>query len=86
METRHEFASRLYGALDRILGSARQDSVVVTHGGVVTYLIAAWIGMPLDAVGYAKFAVSPGSITVLREDDLFHDRQVQALNDIRHLQ
>ena len=84
-ETRFEWASRAYAALQRILASGAQDAVVVTHGGTATYLIAAWIGLPLEEAGYVKFKVSPGSITHLREDDVFHDRQVVALNGLSHL-
>lgn len=84
-ETRFEWASRAYAALQRILAGGAQDAVVVTHGGTATYLIAAWIGLPLAEAGYVKFNVSPGSITHLREDDFFHDRQVVALNLVSHL-
>jgi probable phosphoglycerate mutase len=84
-ESRLEWASRAYAALQRILVDDAQDIVVVTHGGTASYLIAAWIGLPLADAGYVKFKVSPGSITHLREDDFFHDRQVVTLNDISHL-
>lgn len=84
-ETRFEWANRAYGALQKILASGAQDAVVVTHGGTATYLIAAWIGLPLEDAGYVKFKVAPGSITHLREDDFFHDRQVVTLNLTSHL-
>lgn len=84
-ETKWEFATRVYAALDRVLAGNAQHSVVVTHGGAATFLIAGWIGMPVEATGYVSFRVSPGSISVLREDDFFHNRQVVALNDVSHL-
>ncbi|MET4059482.1 putative phosphoglycerate mutase [Arthrobacter sp. UYP6] len=79
-ETRREWAVRVYAALERILAAEARNTVVVTHGGSATYLIAAWIGLRLPDAGYVKFQVSPGSITHLREDDFDHDRQVVALN------
>src|SRR6478752_1872514 len=85
-ETKWEFAGRVYAALDRILAGDATHRVVVTHGGALTFLIAAWIGIPIDASGYVKFRASPGSITVLREDDFYHDRQVVALNDVSHIE
>ena len=85
-ESRLELAGRAYAALERILMCGAQDVVVVTHGGTATYLIAAWIRLPLEKAGYVKFKVSPGSITHLREDDFFHDRQVMSLNDVGHLE
>ena len=84
-ETTGVFAARLYAALDRILGAGARDSVIVTHGGCATYLIAAWIRMPLDAVGYVKFATPAGSISVLCEDDQLHERRVIALGGTEHL-
>jgi probable phosphoglycerate mutase len=84
-ETRWEVATRAYAALDRLLAGHAQRFVIVTHGGVATFLIAAWIAMPIESAGYVKFRTTPGGITVLVEDDDFHDRQVAALNDISHL-
>jgi len=83
-ESRQEWAGRAYAALDRILSIEAGNAIVVTHGGTATYLIASWIGLPLEAAGHVKFKTSPGGITHLREDDLFHDRQVAALNDLSH--
>ena len=94
-ETRWELATRAYAALDRILRSAVEHQavkhqavehqVVVTHGGTATFLLAAWIGMPIDAAGVVGFHFSPGGITVLREDDHLHSRRVVRLDDIGHL-
>lgn len=41
--------------------------------------------LPIESLGYARFHAAPGSITELREDDYFHNRQVVGLGDIRHL-
>ncbi|MFB6711878.1 MULTISPECIES: hypothetical protein [unclassified Streptomyces] len=35
--------------------------------------------------GYASFRAPSGSITTLREDDFFHNRQVLSLGDTRYL-
>ncbi len=51
----------------------------MTHGGALTFVVAAWIRMPLESAGYVDFHASPGSVTVLREDDYFHNRQVVTL-------
>ena len=84
-ETKWQQAVRAYAALDRILRSGIENQIVVTHGGTATFLIAAWIGMPVDAAGFVSFPVSSGSITSLREDDYFHNRGVVHLNDTAHL-
>lgn len=84
-ETRWEWASRVYSAVDGIVGQPWRSAVVVTHGGSLTYVLSAWIGMPLEAAGYVKFKASAGCIAHLREDDFFHDRQVLTVNDLSHL-
>lgn len=84
-ETKREFACRLYRALDEILASDSQYQVIVTHGYAVTFLVAAWIEMPMDAAGYINIRANSGGITHLHEDDRFHNRCVVSLNDTRHL-
>ena len=84
-ETKWEQAVRAYAALTRILRSAAENQVVVTHGGTATFLLAAWIGMPIDAAGLLAFRFSSGGITSLCEDDFFHNRGIVQLNDITHL-
>ena len=84
-ETKAERARRVYRGMDQIARDDATDRVIVTHGGTATFVIAHWIGMPIDAVAYVSFPVSPGSITHLREDDYFHNRSVVSLNDTSHL-
>ncbi|GIJ30008.1 putative phosphoglycerate mutase [Micromonospora qiuiae] len=84
-ETKWELAVRAYAALDRILRSTVEHQIVVTHGGTATFLLAAWIGMPIDAAGLVGIRFSPGGITHLREDDYFHNRWIAQLNDTHHL-
>jgi 2,3-bisphosphoglycerate-dependent phosphoglycerate mutase len=84
-ETRAVFARRLYAAMDDILQSQCEHQVIVTHGGVVTFLLAAWIKVPISALDYANFDVASGSITKLQQDDYFHSRRVLALGETSHL-
>lgn len=84
-ETRREFATRVYGAMDSILTSPSPHLVVVTHGFALTFLVSSWIGLPLDAAGRVNFRASSGGLTVLEEDDHFHNRTVALLNDTVHL-
>ncbi|RSN37038.1 histidine phosphatase family protein [Amycolatopsis sp. WAC 04169] len=78
-ETKGAMAARVYSAMESILESPCEHQIVVTHGGALTFVIAAWIRMPLEAAGYVDFRGSPGSVTMLREDDYFHNRQVVML-------
>lgn len=84
-ETKIAFASRIYSALDDILTSPCEHQIVVTHGYAITYVVASWIRMPIESLGFVAFRAAAGSITVLREDDYFHNRQVASLGDVGHL-
>ncbi|WUM85250.1 histidine phosphatase family protein [Nocardia salmonicida] len=84
-ETKEVFAQRIYAAMDSIVASTCRHQVIVTHGGSLTFVVAAWIAMPIESAGYAAFHATPGGITELREDDFFHNRQVFRLDDTGHL-
>jgi probable phosphoglycerate mutase len=84
-ETRGELARRSYRAVDTILARPCAHQVVVTHGTALTFVISAWIRMPVEAAGYVWFHATSGGITVLHEDDLAHYRTVESLNDTSHL-
>jgi 2,3-bisphosphoglycerate-dependent phosphoglycerate mutase len=84
-ETKGSQARRIYAAMDTILESRCEHQIVVTHGGSLTFVVASWIQIPLDSLDYVNFRAASGSITELREDDFFHNRQVTSLGDTRHL-
>lgn len=84
-ETKLELATRIYRVMEDITASDREHQVVVTHGGALTFVVAAWIRMPITAAGYVAFRSTSGGITHLREDDHFHNRQIVTLNSVAHL-
>jgi probable phosphoglycerate mutase len=84
-ESRGEVAQRIYAALDAIMQRPCEHQIIVTHGYAFTFLVAAWIRMPVEALGYAVFKTPSGSITTLHEDDLYRGRMVLRLGDARHL-
>jgi probable phosphoglycerate mutase len=51
----------------------------------LTFVVAAWIHLALDAAGYVNMRASSGGITLLEHDDFFHNRCVVNLNDTSHL-
>ncbi|MCX4649692.1 MULTISPECIES: histidine phosphatase family protein [unclassified Streptomyces] len=84
-ETKAAWARRIYAAMDEILQSSCEHQIIATHGGSLTFVVASWIKMPIESAGYASFRAPSGSITTLREDDFFHNRQVDSLGDTLHL-
>ncbi|MFE7799283.1 histidine phosphatase family protein [Nocardia sp. NPDC057440] len=85
-ETFATFGQRIYAAMDTILQSDCEHQIIVTHGGAITFVVAAWTKLPIESLAYARFHAASGSITELYEDDYFHNRQVASLGDTRHLQ
>ncbi|PSK96657.1 putative phosphoglycerate mutase [Haloactinopolyspora alba] len=84
-ESRMDLAVRAYAAMERIQEMAVESQVVVTHGGTATYLLAAWIGMPIDAADRVHFRFTSGGISLLRKEDVFHSHQIVQLNETGHL-
>jgi probable phosphoglycerate mutase len=85
-ETRREFATRIYRAMERILASPCPHQVMVTHGFALTFVVAAWIEMPLEAASSIAVASTSGGITHLCQDDAFHNRAIVRLDDTAHLE
>ena len=87
-ETKLEWFTRVYAAMERLEESSAAaaegslDLVIVTHGGSATPVIASWMRIPLTACAYAAFRVGSGSITVLTEDDHFHNRSLTVLGQL----
>ncbi|WP_223568946.1 histidine phosphatase family protein [Agrobacterium tumefaciens] len=85
-ETRREVAERVYRAVDAIVSRPCETQIIVTHGFALTFVIAAWIKMPVDAVAYVSFPARSGSITHLKQDDYWRSCAVVSLADCSHLQ
>ncbi|MCF6292366.1 MAG: phosphoglycerate mutase family protein [Robiginitomaculum sp.] len=82
-ESKRTFAKRIYASMAAL--PEKSDVIVVTHGYALTFVIASWIGMHIEDVGYVNFSATPGGLTHLREDDFFKNRAVQFINDVSHL-
>ncbi len=82
-----DFARRVYAGMDNVVARSAEhrNIVVVTHGGTATVIVAHWLRLPVSSLAYARFRVSPGSITTLQEDDYFHNRTLVSLNETGHL-
>lgn len=84
-ETRRQTGTRIYRAMDEILTDPADCHIVVTHGFALTFVIAWWIGMPLENLGRVNFPVSSGSITHLAEHAFWKSRAVVTLGETDHL-
>lgn len=84
-ETKRQFVSRIYRGVDRVIATPSPVAVIVTHGYALTFVVARWIGLPIDNAGHVNFRAGSGGITHLREEDLLQNRGVQFLNDLSHM-
>ncbi len=84
-ETRWQLAERAYAAMRRIETSGAANTIVVTHGGAATLLLAAWIGMPIESSGQVQFGLTSGGITKLHLDARNHSHAIAYLNRTTHL-
>lgn len=80
-ETRLALVERLYPALDDILRRPVENQIVVSHGSASSYLIAAWIGMPMTSTDRVFFPLTSGSITTLHRNNTHFSHQVISLNE-----
>ena len=96
-ETKLEWFTRVYASMERLVNGTADDTddaagqaapggvddlVIVTHGGSATPVIASWMRIPLTACAYAAFRVRSGSISLLTEDDHFHNRSLTVLGQL----
>ncbi|MCH7232308.1 histidine phosphatase family protein [Glycomyces sp. L485] len=84
-ESKATVAQRIYAAMDEILHRPCEHQVIVTHGFALTFVVAAWIKMPIASLGHVVFKAPSGSITKLCEDDFYRGRMVVRLGETRHL-
>lgn len=84
-ETLREVATRVGECVAELISASDSDHVVVTHGGAQNYVITSWMGIPVDAVGFASFRAPSGSITHLDHHDYWRNRRLVTLGDVTHL-
>ncbi|WP_026932380.1 histidine phosphatase family protein [Glycomyces tenuis] len=85
-ESNTALARRVDAAMDEILRRPCEHQIIVTHGFALTFVVASWIKMPIESLGYVIFQAPSGSITTLHEDDCYHSRRLVRLGDDRHLE
>lgn len=80
-ETKRAWIERTHAAVARIERTEAEHRVIVTHGGTASCVITAWMRIPVVACAYAAFNIPSGSVTVLEEDERFHNRTLVSLGE-----
>ena len=84
-ESRREIGTRVSTALERALCLDVENVVIVTHGFATTFLMFAWLGVPVEHMGRGNFPSKPGCISHLWEDERFRNRGIKFLCYTGHL-
>jgi probable phosphoglycerate mutase len=78
-ESRRELAERVKSFVDEIM-EQEGDALVVTHGFAATFVVTAFQNISVEEMGFVSYRFSPGSISILVEDDFFKNRTLSTLN------
>jgi probable phosphoglycerate mutase len=84
-ETRRRFATRIYDAMRDLHARPERTVVIITHGFAMTFVVAWWLGLPVENADLAAVRASPGGITHLRQAPPFWNRSLELLDDTSHL-
>lgn len=84
-ESKLELATRASSALNDIIAKSEKDIIIVTHGFTSTFLVMAWMKIPVTHLGYCNLPSRPGCVSKLVEGDYFGNRGVAYLCKTSHL-
>lgn len=84
-ESRREVGTRIQSSLNQILSKPENCSIIITHGFALTFVIMAWLKVPVENMDYCHFQPRSGGVTLLREDDLWGNRTVTFVNKLDYL-
>jgi len=85
-ESRRDAGTRIQSSINQIVNMPDKNIIIVTHGFVLTFVIMAWLRIPVENMDYCRFITRPGGVTLLHEDDLFQNRFVMYINKQDYLQ
>ncbi|MBN2076128.1 MAG: histidine phosphatase family protein [Dehalococcoidales bacterium] len=75
-ETRKDVGTRIRECLDEIIAKKDENLIIVSHGNALTFIIMAWLKVPVENMDYCSFQPSPARVTYLQEDDVLGNRNV----------
>ena len=75
-ETRKDVGIRIRQCLDEIVAKNDENLIIVSHGNALTFIIMAWLRVPVEYMDYCSFRPAPARVTYLQEDDVLKNRNV----------
>jgi probable phosphoglycerate mutase len=85
-ESRRDAATRIQKSVDKIVSRPDNNLIIITHGFALTFVIMAWLKIPVENMDYCGFATRSGGVTLLHEDDFFETRHVIYTNKQDYLE
>ena len=79
-ESRRDVGTRILNSLNQIISKQDDNVIIITHGFALTYIIMAWLKVPVENMDYCGFNGRPGGVTLLHEDDFYENRSVMYIN------
>jgi len=79
-ESRRDVGTRIQNSLNQIISRQDNNVIIITHRFALTYVIMAWLKVPIENMDYCSFQARPGGVTLLHEDDFFENRFVMYIN------
>jgi probable phosphoglycerate mutase len=79
-ESRRDVGTRIQSSVNKIVSRPDNNIIIVTHGFALTFVIMAWLRIPVESMDYCSFDARPGGVTLLHEDDFFESRFVMYFN------
>lgn len=84
-ESRREVGKRARNFINQLLKKPEENIIVITHGFFSTFLIMAWLKVPVKNMDYCNFRVNPGGVDLLNEDNFWRSRNVVYFNRLDFL-
>jgi len=84
-ESRRDVGIRIQSSLNQIISKSENYSIIITHGFALTFVIMAWLKVPVEHMDYCHFQPRSGGVTLLQEDDFVVGRTVTFVNNLDYL-
>ncbi|MBN2240502.1 MAG: histidine phosphatase family protein [Dehalococcoidales bacterium] len=79
-ESRREAGQRISVCIDEIVSTKEENIIIVTHGHTLSFVIMAWLKIPVEHMAYGQFRTWSATVTHLHEDDLYGNRGVEYIS------
>jgi probable phosphoglycerate mutase len=84
-ESRREVGQRAVEFVNHLMNEQDENVILITHGFISTFLISAWLKVPVENMDYINFKTNSSGVDLLSEDDFWKSRNVVYFNRLDFL-